>query len=52
MEKCELYRSGMLILIFGWTDAPKTNQFYGTTSFLNLQRFTEKLKVRKDHYGL
>lgn len=52
MEKSELYRSGMWVLIFGWTAAPKTNQisFYGISSPLNLQRFTEKLKVKKDHY--
>lgn len=54
MEKCELYRSGMWVIIFGWTAAPKANQilFYGISSLLKLQRFIEKLKVRKDHYSL
>lgn len=50
MEKCKLYRSGMWVLIFGWTAAPKINQIlsYGISFLLNLQRFIEKLKFRKE----
>lgn len=50
MEKCKLYRIGMWVFIFGWTAAPKINQIlsYGISFLLNLQRFIEKLKVRKE----
>lgn len=43
VEKCELYRSGMWVLIFRWAAVPKTNQIllYGISFLLNLRRFIE-----------